>query len=462
MALAFTNLTALQNGADATTYSTASVSPSASSLILVAVYGSRVGGNVPSVPTVTSAFATGGWTQEADIPAAGGNMRLTVFSAVTTGTPGSGAVTADYGATTHAGCVIIVDQVTGQHATPTTGTNEQVDEDTGTLTSKSATLPNALSNSDSAVYAAFTHNTNERHAATDGTELGDTGHSGPTRNMSTVYQVNDLTVATGWATGSSVALSAAIEVVAAVAGGTDATVSVPVATVSVAGVVPVVVRSSTITVPSAGITVAGVAPAVVSSSTLSVPVATVTVAGVVLSVVSSSTISIPVATASVAGAVAVVSVSKSISVPLATVSVAAGTVTRNWRYPAEDLYPSTGIFPGEIESVNSTVSVPLADISVAADIPALVAGSTLSIPAATVTVAGVAPSVVRSSSLSVPVATVTVAGIAPTVGVPITVTVAVTLATVSVAGVVPTGGQTAWPGLELVPITEDALTLGAM
>ena len=90
MAVSATHLTTSSSGTGASSYATASISPTANSLVLAAVRAN--GPDIPATPTCSGASMT--WVQVATITYAA--ARLTLFRGLSA-TPGSGALTFDFG-----------------------------------------------------------------------------------------------------------------------------------------------------------------------------------------------------------------------------------------------------------------------------------------------------------------------------------------------------------------------------
>jgi hypothetical protein len=220
MALAFTNLLeeASTTGGDPVTTS-GSVTVVAGRLYLVTVVSS-------TTATVSSVTLPGTVTEAAVV--AGEARGTTLVVSCWWGIPtvgGTGTVTVDFSGAT-SGTVIIVDEVTGAHATaPIVATNIEGTNDAehgGGSTTPTFALPNALADANNAIYAAFGASTNTTFTAgTDYTELGEGAHNAPTRTGATEYDVTptDLTVD---ATFGASSLWAAIGFeVAQAAGGTE-------------------------------------------------------------------------------------------------------------------------------------------------------------------------------------------------------------------------------------------------
>lgn len=216
-----TLLAATPSTTNASSYATGSLSPTAGSLVVVGVLNTD--GSDAIRPTLSSAFATGGWTDHQSAQNSTAVERVTLFSAVCTGSPGSGAITADYGGDSQTGCIIIAVQYTGQHATtPILQTQATGFPGGAGVTSATVTLGGALAAATSQILTFISHNVNEdQTAGGGGTELAssDVGYNTPTQRMAAYSAVNDTSVSASWAT-SSRASTLGCEIVEA-AGGTE-------------------------------------------------------------------------------------------------------------------------------------------------------------------------------------------------------------------------------------------------
>lgn len=153
MPISATHLVTSASATNATSYTTASITPSPNKIIFLVV-GSRRGGANPSVPTITGNNLT--WTQQATrLNTAGDPMRITLFRA--TGLPSAGAITIDFGSEQQLNAGWTVNEffdvdlggTNGANAIVQTATNSA---DTG-ATSYSVTL-GAFSSTDNATFSA--------------------------------------------------------------------------------------------------------------------------------------------------------------------------------------------------------------------------------------------------------------------------------------------------------------------
>ena len=153
MAIAITNLTASSSGVNASSYATASITPTAGG-VLLSVSAKLASGTIV-VPTISGGGGT--WLTEAsNVAVTRGNW---IFSCVNFS--GSGAITIDFGAQSIVYCFWSANDVTGHNTadmvvavpTPTSGTGT-----TGTVTFA------ALADANNAQYAHFFHLANEATA----------------------------------------------------------------------------------------------------------------------------------------------------------------------------------------------------------------------------------------------------------------------------------------------------------
>lgn len=117
MAVLPTNLTNGMGGAAATSFATASISPTAGKLVVIAVYNRKSTGT-PATPTVSGAGLT--WTQVVTQVHAAGNSRFTIFRAMGA-SPSAGVLTIDFGGETQQMCHWDIVQWTGARQGGTNG-----------------------------------------------------------------------------------------------------------------------------------------------------------------------------------------------------------------------------------------------------------------------------------------------------------------------------------------------------
>lgn len=204
MAIAATHLTTSSSGTNATSYTTASITPTANALVLIAV-GQEISGT-PAVPAISGAGLT--WVEIANcyFDQAGTQSRLTLFRALGA-SPTSGALTIDFSGVTQAGCEWSVAEFTGVDTSGTNGSGAIVQsaktaEPGSAATSITATLGSAITAGDAA-YSAAAWEANEAGSA-EGTWtlLGQSTHAGPSAALLSQWRnaSDDNSATTSWTT----------------------------------------------------------------------------------------------------------------------------------------------------------------------------------------------------------------------------------------------------------------------
>lgn len=213
MAISMTSLTSGGSASSANSYATASISPSASKIILLGVANPRGAGS-PNIPTVTGASMT--WTQVATyLDSSASLRRITLFRSVNA-SPGSGALTIDFAGQSQDACMWSVTEVTGADTGGTNGSNAIVQtatgEANGTVTGVTATL-GAFSNASNATFGIVRHNSNGL-AITEGSGFTELSEVAITNNRyQTQYKAtNDTTVDWSWSSTSLNATAIAAEI----------------------------------------------------------------------------------------------------------------------------------------------------------------------------------------------------------------------------------------------------------
>lgn len=211
-----TALTSSSSTTNATSYASASISPTANRLIIasVSVFNS---GAAASTPTLSGAGMT--WTQVATVASgATSQRRVTVFRALSA-SPGSGAVTIDLGGVTHESAAWSFVEFSNVDTSGTNGSGAVVQSDTDTSGTTNVTTHAALS------LAAFENFANmcycvtmlqANNAVTPGTgftEISDAGQATDTIRQQDEYKLADTTPDPSWT--STVAAGIAIEIMAA-------------------------------------------------------------------------------------------------------------------------------------------------------------------------------------------------------------------------------------------------------
>lgn len=212
MAIGCTSPTAGGSDTDATSYTTASITPVADRLYLLAVLNSRSGA-AATVPTVTGAGLT--WVQVDTQAFASGspNQRcITVFRAMGSGS--AGALTIDFGGVTQTGGIWQLSEFTGVATSGTDGSGAvvQVVKTSASAATSISQAMAAFSSSDNRGFAAVGHDKNEaKSPRASWTELRDPlGSFGfPTQNLETQWSDAagaDNTVSASWATSAEAAI----------------------------------------------------------------------------------------------------------------------------------------------------------------------------------------------------------------------------------------------------------------
>lgn len=135
MALALMHLTTANDDTNATSYTTASLSPTGSSLLVIGIVGAVSG--APPTPTVTGFSATWTAVQSSAFDVAGTQRTLFTFSAQLGASPGTGTIGISFGVTSMSGAGWSVVQITGHN---TSAPTRLPVENHSTGTSQSATL----------------------------------------------------------------------------------------------------------------------------------------------------------------------------------------------------------------------------------------------------------------------------------------------------------------------------------
>src|SRR3990167_8026843 len=158
MAVTHSLKVANNSSSDASSYDTASITPTADTLILAAIL-SHHGSAVPNAPTLSGNSLT--WVQIATVTfntIGTSRSRLTVFRAMGA-SPSSGAVTIDFDGQTQISCGWIISEFGNVITTGSNGANAIIQSQTNNAdaaTSLTVTL-GAFNNSLNATYGAFSH-----------------------------------------------------------------------------------------------------------------------------------------------------------------------------------------------------------------------------------------------------------------------------------------------------------------
>lgn len=191
--IACTSLTSGFEDANQNSYTTASISPTANRLVLVAV-GSVQTTDPPATPTISSYSEVA----TSSVAAASNYFRTTVFRSLSA-SPATGALTIDFGGATQIGGTWSVVECSNVDTSGTNGSGAIVQTKTDTAidnTTLTITFDNPFGSVDNATYGAFSNNA--AIAATEGsgfTELHDIQGASPNRSLFTEYKnSNDSTV----------------------------------------------------------------------------------------------------------------------------------------------------------------------------------------------------------------------------------------------------------------------------
>lgn len=207
-AISATNLTTSGTSTNnSTSIITPSISPSANALVVVTVWNKLDAG--ATLPTVTGASGT--WVQVGTVTSVDGIRRCTMFRDLSA-SPGSGALTVSFGATTQDNAACSVDQFTNVVKSGTNGSGAIVQVKStvqvGTFTGVTVTL-NTLTNTNNVAYGGVREGGGG--AITAGlTELSEPGPAGNLYN--TQWGTNQTSVSWTWASVSASTVALAIEI----------------------------------------------------------------------------------------------------------------------------------------------------------------------------------------------------------------------------------------------------------
>lgn len=207
MAIAAFHLTTDGNETDQTSYTTASISPTANRLVILTVRNAFSTG--PNTPTVSGAGMT--WTQITTAVDAGNIRRVTMFRALAA-SPGSGALTIDLAGQSQINCNWSISEFSGIVTTGTNGADAVVQSNTNTANATNTGLTVTLSafgSTNNASHGVCIKNASNVPVAGSGfTELA----SYTTVNkVESEWQINDNTVDWTWASESNISQGVAIE-----------------------------------------------------------------------------------------------------------------------------------------------------------------------------------------------------------------------------------------------------------
>lgn len=196
-AVVCSSLTSGSDTADATSFNTASITPTANVLQLLAVTSRTATADIV-VPTASGNSLT--WVEVDRAPVSGNNRSVTVFRSMGA-SPASGAVNVSFGGQTQTSAIWSVVECSGVDTSGTNGSGAVVqfaNQDPVSATSYTNTL-SAFGSSNNAGYGAAMHIANE--ATTPGaswTELHDVAIAENTYAFHTQYKINDNVVNASW------------------------------------------------------------------------------------------------------------------------------------------------------------------------------------------------------------------------------------------------------------------------
>ncbi len=177
--VSITNIVASDNATPGTSFTTSSISPVANRLYLLTVNVRNDSSTQPVAPTVTGAGLT--WVSlgvASDYDTTTTSMRSMFMFRARGSSPSSGALTVDFGATSHTGIIYNIDEFTGIDGSGTNGSGAVVQvvsnaDSSSSVSSITGTL-SAFGSSQNATYAVFCNGTNAL-TATAGTGFAKVG-----------------------------------------------------------------------------------------------------------------------------------------------------------------------------------------------------------------------------------------------------------------------------------------------
>src|SRR5688572_7949276 len=176
MAITATNQASIFSGTNLTSYATGSRTPTANKYSIATVTNDSASGT-PTTPTLTGNGLT--WSQLDTYvwDTASGQARTTVFVAKNGASPSAGAVTADFGGVSQAGCNVTVEEIAGDVDVSGTALQTIVQFKRGAAdssdTSESIVMDSGIT-SGNASYGVISHQAEEGHTPGNGhTELID-------------------------------------------------------------------------------------------------------------------------------------------------------------------------------------------------------------------------------------------------------------------------------------------------
>ena len=216
MSIAHAALTGSTSATDGTSFTTASITPTANALVIATVHGRRASGDMPS-PTLSGNGLT--WVEVGNDDSAG-NRQTAIFRALGA-SPSAGAVTINYGAVTATECSWSISEFTGIDTSGTNGSGAVVQfvTATGSSTESSVTLA-ALASTSNVAYGVADWNASTNAVEGSGfTAIHNVNQTEVGRNLFTEYKLNE-TVVTSSRAGTTTWKTMAIEIDVAPAVGT--------------------------------------------------------------------------------------------------------------------------------------------------------------------------------------------------------------------------------------------------
>jgi hypothetical protein len=205
MAVSGSHLVSSASGVDATSYATASITPTANRLVLAAIVNQRVTAPAPE-PTLTGNGLT--WvsvaTQLYPVGTNADRARITVFRALGAA-PSAGAVTIDFAGDTQIGAAWSISEFSGVDTGGTNGSaavgTPATAVDTGAVTT--LVVAPTFTSADHGTYCAIGHGANENKVEGAGFTLLGNGRAGsPSQCVGSEWRAdNDTTADMTWATG---------------------------------------------------------------------------------------------------------------------------------------------------------------------------------------------------------------------------------------------------------------------
>ena len=211
MAITEANLTSAADTTDATSWTTASITPTTNRLVLAAICNSRA--TSPTLPTLSGCGLT--WVQVATVAYVSDTRRLTLFRALGA-SPTSGALTIDFAGVTQSAAGWVISEYDGIDTSGTDGSAAIVQSVTdnsgaGVGTTASATLA-AFGAAENATFGMFNVNNASGFTAGSGfAEGGDVNVSGLGSLMAEWRNDNDTSVDATMTSGNWGAIAAEIK-----------------------------------------------------------------------------------------------------------------------------------------------------------------------------------------------------------------------------------------------------------